>query len=444
MFLHRLSLENIRSLSSATLDFSAPEGGVRRWTCLLGENGTGKSTVLRAAALVLAGSEGLPALLGDPARWVRLGRKSGRITAVLANQEGQQREVSLELHRSDSLTGALKRNEAGLKLLDDALRHTLRNYFTAGFGVSRRMAGPESEKFRPGQMHPRAASVATLFQGDAPLRSVESWAMDLHYRRGQHGLQMVRQAMNEVLPGIRFAGIDKEARQLMFQTPDGKVPLAQLSDGFQNVISWFGDLLFRITEVFTDYRKPLTARGLLLLDEADLHLHPVWQRRVADYLLRMLPNFQFLVTTHSALAAQQCGPQELYVLKRKAKDVEILHYDGAPHLLRVDQLLVSPVFGIESGMSLRVSEARNRKQRTKADIELLQDVPRPRADAEAENEKVALLRDIKAALGRKGSAAVAGKAMSMGAARTASRPSRPAAFLRPSAAEVIGTALKKK
>lgn len=441
MFLQRLCLENIRSLASAVLDFSAPEGGVRRWTCLLGENGTGKSTVLRAAALVLAGSEGLPALLGDPARWVRLGKKSGRITAILVTQEGQQREVSLELHRSDSLTAALKRNEAGLKLLDDALRYSLRSYFTAGFGVSRRLAGPESERFRQSQMHPRASSVATLFQGDAPLRSVESWAMDLHYRRGEDGLRMVREAMNEVLVGIQFAGIDKEARQLMFKTPDGKVPLAQLSDGFQNVISWFGDLLFRITEVFTDYKSPLTARGLLLLDEADLHLHPVWQQRVADYLMRRLPNFQFLVTTHSALAAQQCGPHELYVLKRKAKNVEVLHYEGAPHLLRVDQLLVSPVFGIESGMSLRVSEARNRKRRTKADIELLQDVPRPRADVEAENEKLALLRDIKATLSRRGPG---GKGKSIAAVRAASRPSRPAAFLRPSSAEVIGAALKKK
>jgi predicted ATP-binding protein involved in virulence len=36
--------------------------------------------------------------------------------------------------------------------------------------------------------------------------------------------------------------------------------------------AWCGDLLFRVTDTFDDYEDPLAARGVLLVDEIDLHL----------------------------------------------------------------------------------------------------------------------------------------------------------------------------
>lgn len=414
---------------------------------MLGENGTGKSTVMRAAALILAGSEALPELLGEPGRWVRNGKRSGKITAQIGNREGEIRELTLELRSTDKLTDVLNRNEDGLRPLNEALSHTMRSYFTVAYGVGRRLPGPDSEKFRASGRQLRAASMATLFPGDALLRSVESWAMDLHYRRGAAGLDVVRRAMNSLLPGIRFKGIDKEERVLIFQTPDGSVPLSQLSDGFQNVIGWFGDLLFRITEVFQDHRHPLNAGGLLLLDEADLHLHPVWQRQIGEYLQRLLPNFQFLISTHSPLTAQQCGEGELYMLKRGPKEtVRLSHYQGSPKLLRVDQLLVSPVFGLETGMSLEVQTLRKEKSRTTAQAALLREIPRPQADAASEKEKVALLKEISNALTAR--AASSQKTKVAASRRPAaqkpprSRPAVPANYIRPDAGSVIAASIK--
>lgn len=43
----------------------------------------------------------------------------------------------------------------------------------------------------------------------------------------------------------------------------------------------------------------LLAPGIMLIDEVDLHLHPAWQQRVLDDLLRAFPGTQFIVTTHS-------------------------------------------------------------------------------------------------------------------------------------------------
>lgn len=445
MFLRRLTLENIRSITDLEIDFTVPgnAGQIRHWTCILGENGTGKSSILRSAALVLAGSDALPDLLGDPRRWVRNGKKTARISADIVTQAGEEHKVSVELHAGDGLAQMLKSNAAGLEALDAALKHTMRSYFVVGYGVSRRFPSASSDKFQSGVgKQPRAQSVMTLFQSDASLRSLEAWAMDLHYRKGTVGLSMIRKVLNTLLPDVKFKGIDKEKRQLMFQTADGLIPLAQLSDGYQSVISWYGDLLYRITEVFKDHKKPLEARGLLLLDEVDLHLHPLWQRRVADFLRTTLPNFQCIVTTHSALTAQQCGEGELYMLKRTPdSQIQLNHYEAAPNLLRIDQLLVSPVFGLETGMSLAVQEIRSEKNRTKADIEMLQKIPRPRVDAATEREKIALLKDVRSALTSKSAKSSLPRS---GGKTVKSRRRSPAAYIRPSASDVISKALQAK
>jgi len=43
----------------------------------------------------------------------------------------------------------------------------------------------------------------------------------------------------------------------------------------------------------------MSAPAIMLVDEIDLHLHPEWQQRVLDDLMRTFPLTQFIVTTHS-------------------------------------------------------------------------------------------------------------------------------------------------
>ena len=57
-------------------------------------------------------------------------------------------------------------------------------------------------------------NVSTLFTGSATLVSLEQWAIDLDYRRGTRGLEVVRRALDSLLPDVRFEGIDKERRRL--------------------------------------------------------------------------------------------------------------------------------------------------------------------------------------------------------------------------------------
>ena len=452
MYLSRIALTNVRSMASLAIDFGggpdAPAGTNRRWTLLLGENGCGKSTVLRAIGLLLAGSDALPKLLGDVDAWIRNGTRQCRIAGTLVTAKGEPRQIALELHRGDGLREIFERNAQSLDALDAAIRHADRNYFVVGYGVSRRP--PESGKRLSGPLDdsarlPRARALASLFSPDASLVLLQRWAMDLDYRRGEAALAPIRVALNQLMRGMNFSRIDKESGQLMFRTVDGEVPLNQLSDGYQNMAAWCGDLLYRITEAFPDRKDPLATRGVLLIDELDLHLHPVWRRQLVDFLSALLPNFQFIATTHSALTAQQSGEGELFVIRREgAKQRPVLvPFVGEPRLMQLHQLLMSPMFGLESMDSVAVEKARDtaRKLHTRTAARGKALTPRERMQLERSTEVLsaapewdavpdyarqqnALLKELKATIAKQAAAgSAAGKAVPAAASakKTAAR-----------------------
>lgn len=414
MFLSRLALRNVRAIESLTLDFATPPDAPRRWTLLLGENGCGKSTVLRATALLLAGSDALPALLGEPDAWIRNGCKSCRIEATLTLPTGAPQTLALELRRGDRLRDVFARNQAALDLLDAAIHAADNPCFVLGYGVSRRPGQASLGQDASGHS-PRASGLATLFSADAPLVSLAQWAMDLDYRLGPRALKPLRTALDRLLPGLRFARIDRQNRQLMFATDDGEVPLHQLSDGHQSMAAWCGDLLYRITEAFPARKDPLATRGLLLVDELDLHLHPLWRRRLVAFLSTALPRFQFVATTHSALTAQQSSEDELYVLRREAPSQRpaLVPFVGDPRRLMLHQLLMSPMFGLDTLESVEMEQARGSlrslsgrgaalspgERREKARLaEVLRTAPAWDAVPAYAREQAALLQDIKASL----------------------------------------------
>jgi predicted ATP-binding protein involved in virulence len=258
-----------------------------------------------------------------------------------------------------------------------------------------------------------------MFSPDAALVSLEQWAMDLDYRKGRGALNAVRRALDQLLPDMQFARIDRKTRQIIFKTVDGEVPLGQLSDGYQSMAAWCGDLLYRITEAFPDRKDPLATRGVLLIDELDLHLHPVWRRKLVDFLSGTFPNFQFVATTHSALTAQQSGEGELYVIRREGSQQRptLVPFVGEPRKMMLHQLLMSPMFGLATMDSMEVEHARSVVRRLstrkavlnedeKKQLRSMQAVLREAPDWGAvpayAKEQTELLKGIKASMAKNG------------------------------------------
>ena len=269
MFLKKLTLNNFKCLSNIELSFEKNQTINRKWTLILGENGTGKSNILKSIALVTSGSNALGELLGNTDSWIKFNEKTCTIKAELETKRGEERIISLQFNRGDNLSKIISNNKESLHLIDDAIENADRNYFVVAYGASRRLSNEVFSNFEKSRSG-RSINVRNLFDNASTLNPLTAWIIELDYRSGNEGINLVKEALKDFLPGITFHSIDKERKQVMFQTVDGLIPLDQLSDGYQNMAAWIGDLLFRITETFKDYKKPLEARGLLLIDEVDL------------------------------------------------------------------------------------------------------------------------------------------------------------------------------
>ena len=365
MFLKNIELTNFKCHSYFKLSFETTDSKkpIRKTTFLLGENGTGKSAVLKAIALVTAGSNALADLLSNPDSWIQNKKKFCLIKATIVTAEGHERHIELKIDRGAHIREILSKNYDSLEKLDDAIANADRNYFILAYGASRRLNQSNAKLFNKEifSRSPRTRGIQSLFNTDAPLVSLASWAMDLDYSSNGSNLTAIRSSINSFLvENVKFRKIDKKNGQLIFATPDGEISLDQLSDGYQNVIAWVGDLMYNVTNTFREYKSPLKARGVLLIDEVDLHLHPKWQRRLHTFLQKKLPNFQIILTTHSPLTVQQAGENELYALRRSGKEIETVPFIGDPSKMLLHQVLMSPIFGVASDESVEVEEAKDR------------------------------------------------------------------------------------
>ena len=141
-----------------------------------------------------------------------------------------------------------------------------------------------------------------------------------------------------------------------FQTPYGWVALDQLSLGYRTMMAWTVDVARRLFERYPDSPNPLAEPAVVLVDEIDLHLHPQWQRQIIDFLSERFPNTQFIVTAHSPLVVQAAANANIVLLRREGDHVVIENDLEAIRNWRVDQILTSDLFGLESARPPHLDE----------------------------------------------------------------------------------------
>ncbi len=105
--------------------------------------------------------------------------------------------------------------------------------------------------------------------------------------------------------------IDESPLRLSVRKSGYRLGLDQLSDGERSFLAIVSDLVRRLALANPELKNPLLGAGVVLIDELELHLHPTWQRSVADKLRATFPNIQFIATTHSPFVLQSLKAGEL-------------------------------------------------------------------------------------------------------------------------------------
>lgn len=174
-------------------------------------------------------------------------------------------------------------------------------------------------------------------------------------------LAAVRSAISEFMPHFSNLRIKRKPRLHMAFDKDGHtLNVSQLSQGERTLMALVGDIARRLAMMNPALEDPLNGAGVVMIDEVDLHLHPQWQRRLIHQLTETFPNCQFILTTHSPLVISDTKDVLCYVLD----DGELEERNGL-YGLDANQVLLSVM-----DTDVRNSDVQDRLDRL---LDLLQD-----------------------------------------------------------------------
>ena len=345
LLISRLELENIRCFSNVDLEFSSSKG-VKQFALILGDNGVGKTTLLRSIAIGLASqTEGTALMSKLPGDMIRQGEQRGLIRIELKEKN---RGVSYVVET------VLRRNSRGLIELEQTSPKNLSRdqIFICGYGAARHSFGTEDYV-----AYSLSHAVATLFDYSADLQNPE-----LSFRRIESqdiGLNSLTQRIDAILM-LELGATRIDSSGIRIQGPWGDfVPVGALGDGFQSTLSWIADLfgwaLFHKQESLLS-----EISGIVLIDEVEQHLHPRWQREIIKLLHQQFPGIQFITATHSPICVGGLADLDIDLTSmiriKKGHDGSV-HCEEGTSLpgWRYDQILTSEAFELSSPRDVTTS-----------------------------------------------------------------------------------------
>ncbi|MEP7125269.1 MAG: AAA family ATPase [Byssovorax sp.] len=336
-----IALSSVAAVAGLTITPADPPPDKGQMIVLLGKNGAGKTSTLRAVALALA---------THPAA-------SAGIAALPVSIVNNQAEAAICTVRCGGrdYSATLRLTNRGTDLSQVPSDNTERP-LVFGYGCRRGSAlgGPDAMDFAA-----EFSDIATLFSESSRVYPALEWLKRLErLAQEKHG-GFERIAYETILAELR--GLLPDVEEVYIRNDDvwakapklgGEVRVASLSDGYLTTIGWVVDLVARWLRHADKLGLPRTANffkemtGVVLIDEIDQHLHPQWQQHVLSDVRRLFPRMTFIVTTHNPFTLLGARAEEIWLLERDEDDKIVARQSRARPPLMTGSDLYETYFGM--------------------------------------------------------------------------------------------------
>ena len=297
-----LHLRNIRCFKDLTLKLHGKSA------LLVGDNGDGKSTVLRSLAMGLCDESSTSALLRDlSGEFVREDCAQGVIKVALEDHKGpclRTKTTIKSLPGFEGIEQKLAQLQKGANKEIGQGDFPWKKIFATGYGPGIRVRGSmDYDDYRA------VNALYPLFVYDQPLQNPELAIRRLVAPRGEEhdsvqALESLKDLLQYILQLEEKDDFELRKSGIFVKIRGSKQPLSASGDGYHSTVTWVLDLLswwyLRGLGNLTDID------GIVFIDEIEQHLHPRWQRNIMQLLQESFPNVQFIATTHSPLVASGC------------------------------------------------------------------------------------------------------------------------------------------
>lgn len=338
MKIKNVHIDNIGRFSNLEIGFTNTDDQIVKHIILIGNNGSGKTTILESISLALSWfvsrvksekgngmqiqelSINNKANAGyikigvednnNPFQWTISKAKKGKKSEISTNLEGITRLADLyrtNYTQDDALSfPLLTYYDANRGVLDIPIRIRTKHNFEQLNGYDNALKGIVDyrtffEWFREKEdlENERKVKLLNSIKGTS---NIDTNFLEELNQATDKQLNVVRKALSTFLPEFENIRVERKPRIHLAVNKNGEhLNLEQLSQGEKLTMTMVGDIARRLAILNPKLENPLHGNGIIIIDEAELHLHPQWQRSLIARLNVTFPNCQFIYTTHSPL-----------------------------------------------------------------------------------------------------------------------------------------------
>lgn len=338
MIIRRIQLTNFRRFAEAALEFQTG------FNLFIGENGSGKTTILDALAVGTAswflGVRGYDTKHIEPDEVRAVLRTHGETSTlerqfpVVVSCQGEVlgKEISWERSISGAGGRTTQTDAKSIKNLAADAEKRVRNGeeitlpVISYYGTKRLWVQPKdmqtNEDVQPGEFDERLQAYRFSIDQRINIASVLRWLrlekfVALEEGKERLAFQAVKEAIALCIEGcVKVDYSVKEGALLLQFKKMPTLPFHLLSDGQRTMVAMVADLALKACQLnpHLGADAPKKSPGVVLIDELDLHLHPRWQRHVVKDLREAFQSIQFFATTHSPQIIGETPHEEIFLL----------------------------------------------------------------------------------------------------------------------------------
>jgi predicted ATP-binding protein involved in virulence len=351
MKIERLYIKNIGPFKEATLEFPTcmnPETGEVPVTIITGVNGAGKSIIIDAIRAALS--------------WRPLERnivandKDFKIEMSI-NYDGQYKTMETHEFNSGHIQG-FDWNGLGKfffqgyslpgKVYDWVVDYWSSKLPTDSFKLQT-MSGINNEKVLAGVLLGKKSNVE-LTNFICQIDYLRTSEMPKDKSVGKAMYEKLKEIVNLCLENGVFKYVRRSDLTPIVVQNGIELSLEKLSSGNIFLIEHLVMLMCKFYSVSALNNIPadkmFEISGLLLADEIENHMHPLWQKRILGIIRRLFPNLQIILTTHSPFVVASMDGARIYTCVPMTGYSEVNDETDKYGHMPVEEILQSDVFNV--------------------------------------------------------------------------------------------------
>jgi len=297
-------------------------------TCIIGENGLGKTTILSAIPLAILGVNN-NSIISEYQNYLikKLRIEKTEETEIFAGTGYIQVDYTIGNDKFNNRIEFIDSGINGIKIKDVSSSDFKATFGTNNLLIKNLILGfPQgggridfkSNEQIKNLLSLKEANISDIFAlifsfDDDRIPSFKSWLSEVEtdWKNGNEKAKQTIDIIFEIISEItdknislKFIDRPKNGElRIILKTNENLEGISSemLSQGLSNVFNWIGYFIQRLYETNPDVRDIKNAHGILLIDEIDIYLHPKWQVKLLKVLRKEFSNIQFIVSTHSPL-----------------------------------------------------------------------------------------------------------------------------------------------